>query len=129
VDEDRVWESLQLAGLKEEVERMQFGIHTLVGDMGGNLSGGQRQRVLLARIFYKNPRLLLLDEATSHLDVQREAEVLSALKQRRTTVVMVAHRPETIAAAGRILELTPTTVVERLVGHDPRPSRPVERAI
>jgi ATP-binding cassette subfamily B protein RaxB len=79
--------------------------------MGTVLSGGQRQRVLLARALYKRPRILLLDEATSHLDVARESMVNQSIKGLDVTRVIVAHRPETIATAARVIVLSGGKVV------------------
>jgi ATP-binding cassette, subfamily B, bacterial CvaB/MchF/RaxB len=84
---------------------MPMGYHTLIGDMGGSLSGGQRQRLLLARALYKRPRILLLDEATSALDVERERIVNQQVRQLQLTRLIVAHRPETIASASRVIVL------------------------
>ncbi|MEP6502207.1 MAG: ATP-binding cassette domain-containing protein, partial [Betaproteobacteria bacterium] len=66
---------------------------------------GQKQRVLLARALYRRPRVLFLDEATSHLDVERERCVNEAVRALAVTRLIVAHRPETIASADRVLEL------------------------
>ena len=93
---------------------MPMGYLTLIGDMGTALSGGQKQRLLLARALYKRPQLLFLDEATSHLDVARESEVNLAVKALKLTRVIVAHRPETIRAAERVIELGGGTVVRDL---------------
>lgn len=84
---------------------MPMGYSTLIGDMGTVLSGGQKQRVLLARALYRQPVILLLDEATSHLDVEREKEVNAAIRNRHMTRVIVAHRPETIRSADRVIML------------------------
>ena len=82
-----------------------MGYHTLVGDMGSTLSGGQRQRLFLARALYRKPRILVLDEATSHLDVALEREVNATVGRLQLTRIMIAHRPETIASADRVLDL------------------------
>ena len=76
-----------------------------VGDMGSTLSGGQKQRVLIARALYQRPRILILDEGTSHLDVDTERAVNAALSALSITRIVVAHRPDTIRAAGRVLSL------------------------
>jgi ATP-binding cassette, subfamily B, bacterial CvaB/MchF/RaxB len=75
------------------------------------LSGGQKQRVLLARALYKRPKILVLDEATSHLDLQREQQVNAAVSTLKMTRVIVAHRPETIASASRVVVLDGGKVV------------------
>ncbi|WP_420167168.1 ATP-binding cassette domain-containing protein [Alishewanella jeotgali] len=82
-----------------------MGYNSLVGDMGSSLSGGQKQRLLLARALYRQPKILFLDEATSHLDVQLEHYVNKAVQQLKMTRIIIAHRPETILSAERILLL------------------------
>lgn len=104
---DQVWvdQCAQLACIAEEIRGMPMGYQTLVGDMGNALSGGQKQRILLARALYKRPKFLFLDEATSHLDVERERVVNSYVKSLDITRVIIAHRPETIATASRVIVL------------------------
>ena len=104
----------RIAAVHDEIEAMPMGYHTLIGDMGTSLSGGQRQRILLARALYKRPQILFLDEATSALDVEREREVNQAIRQLALTRVIVAHRPETIASAGRVMVLHDGRVAQDL---------------
>jgi ATP-binding cassette subfamily B protein RaxB len=104
-DRHRIEQAARLAHVHGDVERMTMGYHTLIGDMGTSLSGGQKQRVLIARALYKNPQILVLDEATSHLDVELEKAVNDAVRSLRITRVVIAHRPETIAACDLVIEL------------------------
>lgn len=96
-------ECAQIACIHDEITQMPMGYETLIGDMGCALSGGQRQRILLARALYCNPAILVLDEATSHLDTATEARIAASLSRLKLTRIIVAHRPETIRIADRIL--------------------------
>ena len=104
----------RVAAVHEDIEAMPMGYNTLIGDMGAALSGGQKQRILLARALYKRPQILLLDEATSSLDVDRERLVNHAVRQLALTRVIVAHRPETIASAGRVIALQEGRIAQDL---------------
>ena len=101
-----------MAAVHDDIVKMPMGYQTLVGDMGSSLSGGQKQRVLLARALYKKPSVLALDEATSHLDIANEQRVTQTLGQLQLTRIIVAHRPETIAGAQRVLVLQNGKVTE-----------------
>jgi len=109
-----VTECARMAAVHDEIEAMPMGYHTLIGDMGGSLSGGQKQRLLLARALYKRPSVLLLDEATSALDVDRERIVNQQVRRLALTRVIVAHRPETIASASRVIVLGEGRVTQDL---------------
>jgi ATP-binding cassette subfamily B protein RaxB len=104
-DQARVEECAGIAAIHDDVAALPMAYNTLVGFLGSTLSAGQQQRILLARALYARPSILLLDEATSHLDVRRERAVCTALARLSMTRVVVAHRPETIAAADRVVRL------------------------
>ena len=106
IDLDRMRFVAKLSAIDEEINAMPMGFHTLVGDMGSSLSGGQKQRILLARALYRQPRVLVLDEATSHLDVDKERAVSEAIKSLSITRITIAHRPETIKMADRVIEFS-----------------------
>ena len=113
---DAAWveECARVASVNDDIEAMPMGYHTLIGDMGTSISGGQKQRLLLARALYKRPQFLFLDEATSALDVDRERLVNLAVRQLNITRVIVAHRPETIASAGRVIVLSEGRIAQDL---------------
>ena len=113
-DADWVQQCARIAAVFDEVQAMPMGFHTLIGDMGTSISGGQKQRILLARALYKRPKILFLDEATSALDVDREREVNLAIRGLELTRIIVAHRPETIASASRVIVLHDGKVAQDL---------------
>jgi ATP-binding cassette subfamily B protein len=102
-DEAQVRRALEVAQC-DFVDRLPQGLDTQVGEQGLSLSGGQRQRLALARAVVGRPRFLVLDDPLSALDVHTEALVEAALREvlRRTTALVVAHRPSTVLLADRV---------------------------
>ncbi len=115
-DRERIADCARLAAIHDDIVAMPMGYASLIGDMGTILSGGQKQRVLLARALYRRPAILLLDEATSHLDIGREKAVSDALAALRVTRIVIAHRPETIRAAKRVVALANGRLAEATPG-------------
>ena len=110
---DREIEAAAKAARVDEIVARLGGWNTQVGEGGSRLSGGERQRVSLARALLKDAPILLLDEATSSLDTGNEAAIAAALKGFRThTVLIVAHRMETIAHADNIIFVEAGSIVE-----------------
>ncbi|REL25592.1 peptidase domain-containing ABC transporter [Thalassotalea euphylliae] len=98
-------ECARLAHIDKDINSMPMGYNTLVGEMGSILSGGQKQRLLLARALYRKPKILFLDEATSHLDVNLEHHINESVQHLEITRIVIAHRPETIMSANRVINL------------------------
>ncbi len=105
IDFDRVMSCARIACIDAEVVQMPMGYGTLVADLGISLSGGQRQRVCIARALYRTPKVLIMDEATSHLDLDTERRINMAMRQFGMTRIIVAHRPDTIRSADRLVLL------------------------
>lgn len=117
---ERVEEAAQKANVHKPILTMPMGYETLVAEMGSGFSGGQKQRILLARVLYRRPRIIALDEATSHLDLHSEQHVVHALRQVDATRIMIAHRPETVMLADRLVRLEGGHIIEDVpVRHTP----------
>ncbi len=112
--EEELASAARLSRVDEIVERLPAGWATAVGEGGAALSGGERQRVSLARAILKQAPILILDEATAALDPVNEAAVNDTLQALagRCTLLVVAHRLQTVVAADRILVLDGGRVVE-----------------
>jgi ATP-binding cassette, subfamily B, bacterial CvaB/MchF/RaxB len=104
-DEVKATRCAKLALIFDEIEAMPMKLNTRIGDLGSALSGGQKQRILLARALYQDPEVLLLDEGTANLDEQVEKQLFDNLSALGFTCISIAHRPETILRANRVLRL------------------------
>jgi ATP-binding cassette subfamily C protein len=108
VGESEIRAALCMAGADDLVSRLPEGLETIVGEKGMLFSGGERQRLALARALLRKPRLVVLDEATSAIDIPGERVVLGKLVALawRPTIVLIAHRVESLALCTRVLEMS-----------------------
>ncbi|MEA1648136.1 ABC transporter ATP-binding protein [Nitrospirillum sp. BR 11164] len=102
-----------LVGASALVDRLEQGLDTIVGAQGGLLSGGERQRLALARALMREPPLLVLDESTSGIDIAGERALLAGLATLpwRPTIVLIAHRRESLMLCDRVLEFAEGRVI------------------
>ncbi len=115
IKEEKIWEALEIAQLKDFVESLPEKLDTLVGKNGVRLSGGQRQRLAIARMILQNPKIVILDESTSALDTQTEYKLFKALQEylKDKTTIIIAHRLSTVQQADYIYVLDKGKIVEK----------------
>ncbi len=102
-----IWDALAIAAIDDFVAGLPAGLETVLGERGTLISGGERQRLCLARAVLRRPFLFVLDEATSAIDVPTERKIIKAMLdlKPRPTIVMIAHRDQTLAFCDRMLRL------------------------
>jgi len=101
---EKIWESLEIVGLKEKIEKLVDGLDSRMGKRGNTFSGGEIQRLGIARALVLNPDILILDESTSSLDSISESKISESYKKLKltSTIIVVAHRLSTIVDADNI---------------------------
>jgi ABC-type multidrug transport system fused ATPase/permease subunit len=106
-DETAIKKAAIAARADEFIENLPDGYDTVIGDQGIKLSGGQRQRLSLARTLLKDPPILILDEATAMFDPAGESSFIAECQDllRRKTVILITHRPASLALAHRVLKM------------------------
>lgn len=107
IDDNRIWQVLEQAQMKQFVEELPDGLDARIGERGVRISGGQRQRLGIARALYHDPELLVFDEATSALDNDTETAIMEAIDMLHgeKTMVIIAHRLRTIENCDMIYEV------------------------
>ena len=103
--DDEIWDALEFANAKVEVEAMPMKLETMLSEGASNVSGGQRQRLAIARAILRKPQILIEDEATSALDNTSQAIISKNLLDAGITRIVVAHRVSAIADCDHMIVL------------------------
>lgn len=109
---EQAMEAAEMAGLKEDIDQMPMGMHTVISEGASTFSGGQRQRLMIARAIVHKPRILYMDEATSALDNRTQKIVSESLEMLQATRIVIAHRLSTVMNADRIYVVDKGRIVE-----------------
>lgn len=114
VNLEKIENAIDVAQLRNLVERLPNGVKTVVGERGVRLSGGERQRIAIARALYREPEVLIFDEATSALDSETEEKLMKTINEvsKNRTVIMIAHRLSTLKGCDRVFRVEGGQVFE-----------------
>ena len=109
-----IWEVLELADIKKDIEKLPYGLDTIIGERGITLSGGQKQRLALARALIKKPKILLLDDTLSAVDNETENNILKNLQNymKDKTVIIVSHKISAVMDCDFIIVLENGRIIE-----------------
>ena len=113
-DDERLMETLHLAGLKEDLAAFQSGVDTLIGEQGTRVSGGQRQRIALARALYRRSPLVILDDPFSAVDIATEQRMVQRIREAAgsSTLLLFSHRLSSFPQADKVIVLSEGKVHE-----------------
>ncbi|KOO47120.1 ABC transporter ATP-binding protein [Priestia koreensis] len=112
---EEINKAIDLAAFRQDIEHLQDGLNTLVGEKGVALSGGQKQRISIARALLENPEILILDDALSAVDAKTESAIIENIRAEREgkTTFIVTHRLSAVEHADVILVMDEGEVIER----------------
>jgi ATP-binding cassette subfamily B protein len=115
VNKQKLLRAVEIANIKDFIERLPLAYNTKIGSTGIGMSTGQKQRLLIARAVYKNPEIIFFDEATSALDAENEKIIMENLNQffKNKTAVVIAHRLSTVKNADQIVVLDKGKIIEK----------------
>ncbi|WP_044204567.1 ABC transporter ATP-binding protein [Flammeovirga sp. OC4] len=113
--EEDIIRATKNAGLWDNIQNMDNGLDTIVGERGITLSGGQKQRATIARAILGTPSILILDDSLSAVDTNTENEILNNLQEvmKDRTSVIISHRVSSVKLADKIIVLHEGNIIEQ----------------
>ena len=114
-EHETIRQAAEQAQLLQDIDELQDGFETIIGERGVTLSGGQKQRLTLARALIRQPQILILDDALSAVDTHTEEAILGHLREimRNRTTLIIAHRISTLRNADHIIVLDEGRIAEQ----------------
>lgn len=114
-DDERIINVIKKADFYKDIQNLEKGLDTVVGERGLGLSGGQKQRISLARALYRDPEILVLDDSFSAIDANTESKIINSLKENRKnrTNIIISHRISAVEHADLILVMNNGEIVDR----------------
>lgn len=114
-DDERIINVIKKADFYKDIQKLEKGLDTIVGERGLGLSGGQKQRISLARALYRDPEILVLDDSFSAIDANTESKIINSLKENRKnrTNIIISHRISAVEHADLILVMDNGEIVDR----------------
>ena len=114
-DDERIINVIKKADFYKDIQNLEKGLDTVVGERGLGLSGGQKQRISLARALYRDPEILVLDDSFSEIDANTESKIINSLKENRKnrTNIIISHRISAVEHADLILVMDNGEIVDR----------------
>ena len=114
-DDERIINVIKKADFYKDIQNLEKGLDTVVGERGLGLSGGQKQRISLARALYRDPEILVLDDSFSAIDANTESKIINSLKENRKnrTNIIISHRISAVEHADLILVMYNGKIVDR----------------
>ena len=111
---EEIMNAAKIANCHGFISKLPNGYDTYIGEEGSTLSGGEKQRISIARALLKNSPIILLDEATASLDADSEHEIKMAINEliKDKTVIIIAHRLNTIKDANNIIVMDDGKIIE-----------------
>ncbi|MDN6294414.1 MAG: ABC transporter ATP-binding protein/permease [Alkalibacterium sp.] len=113
-DQD-ILRSIRLSSFEEDLNNMEHGLDTMVGEKGVAISGGQKQRISIARALIKNPEILILDDSLSAVDAKTEQTIIRNIQEERKdkTTIISTHRLSGVKAVDEIIVMDKGAIIER----------------